>query len=178
VIDDFKTLLCSDTPRHSKRLSYLCIVQVVADRMELLTDQDDSALVDSDNPSEVDHDESLKVLLKTQRTKASFTTSFEMAGISLQVIPFNCIGLDDIKRELGPGGHWHTISLDSRWKLEIGMERDKPDSVPGLSAYLAPIPTKHEIHDLSDIWSRKVKFRLSFRTKSDVSLGHCVVFLF
>jgi hypothetical protein len=173
---DFKTPFCSDTPRRSKRLSYLRIVQVVADRMEL--DQDDSALVDSDNPPEVDHDESLKVLLKTKRTKASFTTSFEMAGISLQVIPFNCIGLDDIKRELGPGGHWHTISLDSRWELEIGMERDIPDSaIPGLSAYLAPIPTKYEIHDLSDIWSRTVKFRLSFQTKSNVSLGHRVVFL-
>jgi hypothetical protein len=83
-------------------------------------------------------------------------------------------GLDDIKEKLR-NGEICLESFDARWKVQLRLRRQTPedkDSEPTLLVYLRPIPTKKEIHELSNIWARSVQWTISFRSRSgDLPLG-------
>jgi hypothetical protein len=59
------------------------------------------------------------------------------------------------------------LALDARWKMIIElMEGEDLNTGMSFRIFLEAIPTKEEIHDLSNIWSRSVKWTVSFRMKS------------
>lgn len=87
-----------------------------------------------------------------------------------------------MKETLRKGGYF---VLDARWKMRIelktreGLTREGLNTGMGFGVYLHPIPTKEEIHDLSNIWSRSVKWTVSFliKTRGLVICRWTVVFL-
>jgi hypothetical protein len=93
--------------------------------------------------------------------------SFELTGTITLNYLLNCIGLDNIKEKLR--SQRALIDLDARWRIEIGLTSNDPevgDSEPGVFVFLIALPTKKEIQELSNIWSRSVKATISFLIKS------------